>query len=451
MLRDFFVPDHFIKPPTGKRERESVFYESAELSTDWLANFIAKFQQPAIGFEKGSKVWQARAAKAWSQVAREWQQLQFPAAEVLLNSLAATTGLSRKMLAEGLRNHFCFMYENVLKSWLLQVRKNRHTKPLPLASNYPHLVFLVAAGNIPGVAIHPVVHLSLLGIPTLVKNASAEPFLLPAILESLARHDPQIAERIAAFTWSRADARLTETALAFEPQLVVFGDDETMARFEEASEQLAGFGDRFSLALVNPGAVEPGVMEGLAYDICMYEQKGCLSPQAILLITEKWEEVERFCKELAEAMVKMNEQLPIGRRTPQQQSAIQQWRGALTARRAAGEKVILLTGNGTEWTVAAAEHFDLDERVACRFARVWPLPSMKKAMAILHRYEMQLVSLMKVPTLAETEATLPQFIGVNSPFMRILDSSPGFMQKPIFGWMDNDDSWFHLTRALIEC
>lgn len=450
MPRDFFIPDNFQKPPVQTQQQDGIVYESAKLSPAWLTPFTEKFARPAIGFEKGAKAWQQRAAQAWSQVAQEWRNLQFPEAEALLTALEAKTGLSRKMLQEALRNHFGNMEENLLQSWLAQVRKDRGPGNLPLATTYPELVFLVTAGNIPGVAIHPVVQLSLLGIPTLVKNASAEPFLLPAILSSLARHDPQVASRVAALTWPRETSALTEAIMAFNPQLAIFGDDETIANFEDQGEQLAGFGDRFSLALVSPDADEPNLFDNLAYDTCMFEQMGCMSPQAILLLTDNWEKVERFSQELANAMAKMNAQLPIGSRTPAQQTAIQQWRGAYAARRAASEKILLLTSPGTEWTVVAAENVDLDERVAYRFARLWPIPSITKAMSILRRYEIQLQALATSLTLEETKIFFPQFGGVDTPFVHIVDTFPGSMQKPVFGWMDQNKAWLRLTRALIE-
>jgi len=450
MLRDFFIPERLQKPPTQTQQSDGIVYESAKLSPAWLTPFAEKFVQPAIGFEQGAKAWQQHAAKAWSQVAQEWRNLQFPEAEALLTALEAKTGLSRKMLREALRNHFGNMHENALQSWLAQARKDRGPGNLPLATTYPDLVFLVAAGNIPGVAIHPVVQLSLLGIPTLVKNASAEPFLLPAILSSLARHDPQVASRLAALTWPRHASALTEAIMAFNPQLAIFGDDETVANFEARSEQLAGFGDRFSLALVSPDADEPNIFDNLAYDTCMFEQRGCMSPQAILLLTDNWEKVERFSQELANAMATMSERLPIGWRTPAQQSSTQQWRGAYAARRAAGENILLLTSPGTEWTVVAAEHVDLDERVAYRFARIWPIPSIDKAMSILHRYEMQLQALATSLTLDETKIFFPQFWRVDTPFVHIVDTFPGAMQKPVFGWMDQNKAWLRLTRAFIE-
>jgi hypothetical protein len=450
MLRDFFIPDNFQKPPAHASQQDGVAYESANLSPAWLTPFTEKFARPAVGFEQRSEAWQQRAAKAWSQVAQEWCNLQFPEAEALLTALAAKTGLSRKMLQEALRNHFWHMRENVLLSWLAQVRKDRGPQNLPPATAYHELVFLVAAGNIPGVAIHPVVQLSLLGIPTLVKNASVEPFLLPAILSSLARHDPEVASRLAALTWPRNTLALTEAIMAFNPQLAIFGDDDTIAKFEEQSKQLAGFGDRFSLALVSPDADEPDIFDNLAYDTCMFEQMGCLSPQAVLLLTDNWEKVERFSHELANAMAKMSERLPIGLRTPAQQSAIQQWRGAYAARRAAGEKILLLPGPGTEWTVVAAEHFDFDERVAHRFARIRPIPSINKAVSILRQYEIQLQALATSLTLDETKIFLPQVWGIDSPFMHIVNTFPGGMQKPFFGWLDYHKAWFRLTRALVE-
>lgn len=450
MLHDFFISDNFQKPPAHTSQQAGVTCEFANLSAAWLKQFAEKFAQPAIGFEKGAKAWQQRAAKAWSQAAQEWRNLQFPETAALLAALEANTGLSRKMLQEVLRNHFGNMRDSVLQGWLKQVRKDRGPRNLPLATTYPELVFLVAAGNIPGVAIHPVVQLSLLGIPTLVKNASAEPFLLPAILSSLARHDSEVASRLTALTWPRHASALTAAIMACNPQLAVFGDDETVANFEERSEQLAGFGDRFSLVLASPDADEPNIFDNLAYDTCMFEQRGCMSPQAILLLTDNWEKVEHFSQELANAMAKMNEQLPIGSRTPAQQAAVQQWRGAYAARRAAGEKILLLASAGTEWTVVAAENIDLDERVAYRFARVWPIPSINKAMSILRRYEIQLQALATSLTLDETKIFFPQFWGVDTPFVHIVDAFPGSMQKPFFGWMDQNKAWLRLTRAFIE-
>jgi len=450
-MRDFFIPPNFAEPAAQLRRHvnnapSDIMVESLPLSVEWLTDFVAKFRQPAIGFKTGSKAHQRRAIKAWSQVARDWQTMKFRGAKNILATLAAATGFSPKMLQEALFNHFVVCHEGEMAEWLEAVKRERERSP-ERRVNHPALVFLVNAGNIPGVAIHPVIQLSLLGIPTIVKNASAEPFLLPAILTTLAQYDPVVASRCAALTWSRSEPALTETVLQGKPALAAFGDDDTIAHFAQQKKRFADFGDRFSLALVNPAHDKP-LPNKLAYDVCMFEQMGCLSPQAILFVTDDWRQVEAFCTQLAAAMEKISRHFPAGKRTPAQSAVIQQWRGALAVRAAAGEKIILLTGSGTDWTVAAAEQFDLNERVAYRFARVWPAPTLAPAVAIVRQHQAKLQSLALGFSYEELRQIALDFPDLVDGFPKILRPFPGFMQRPEFGWLEINDEWKRLTTGL---
>jgi hypothetical protein len=449
MLRDFFIPADFAEPMTPPRRHESYaksggIYESAQLSVGWVNEFLEKFRRPALGFGKGSKAWQERAIKAWAHVARDWQAMKFRGAKSVLAALAAATDLSPQMLQEGLYNHFCVCGEETFKDWLAAIKHERD-RNAERKTGHPALVFLVNAGNIPGVAIHPVMQLSLLGIPIMVKNVSTEPFLLPAILASLANYDPAVAARSAALTWARSASELTEAVMLQKPALAAFGDDDTMAYFARRKKHFADFGDRFSLALVSSSAAK-SLPPRLAYDVCMFEQRGCLSPQAIFLLYEDWQQVHEFCGQLAAAMEKMCRQFPIGQRAPAQQAAIQQWRGALAVR-AAGEKIVLLTSAGTEWTVAAAEHFDLNERVAYRFARVWPVQSIAQALTIFRQHKTKLQSIALGFSYQERQQLLRDFPDFGDD-KNLLHTSPGYMQRPPFGWLSIHKEWEKLTLGL---
>jgi len=450
MLRDFFIPCCFDERLTQVQQHTThaesgLVYETVQLSASELAKLIEKLRQPAYGFKTGSKAWQARAIKAWCKVAEEWKTLSFPEAKNFLASLTSITGLSEKMLQEALYNHFAVFNETILYKWLNRVKRERDQQPAQRI-DYPELAFVVTAGNIPGVAVHPIIHLSLLGIPTLVKNASTEPLLLPAILETLARHDAEVASRIIALTWSRTHADLTETVMKYHPALVAFGDDDTIAKFSRQKKRLVDFGDRFSLTLVPPASAKTRLRQ-IAYDICMFEQMGCLSPQAIVLFTADWKQVDDFCQQLASAMTKMNETLPGNKRAPAQ---IQQWRGALAARAAAGEKIIVRTSAGTEWTVAAATHFDLDERVAYRFARVWPVASIEEVVEIFQRYQNKLHVLIWGGSSEELQKFRKACERVH-PFDRVPIRFAGKAQSPNCGWLDNvNPAWRRLMRGLQE-
>ncbi len=451
MLQDFSIPPGFDAPPSQIRQHESVapsglIYEAATLTPTWLAEFAQRFRRPAIGFKPGSKVWQARAIKAWCQVADDWQTRKFRGAKAFFAALSAATGLSQKMLQEAVSKHFYFFDEAIIKEWLKIVRRAREAQP-ERRRHHPALTFLVAAGNLPGVAILPVVHLSLLGIPTLVKSASAEPFLLPAILTTLVNYDPEVAARIAVFNWPRSASALTQAVMQHHPALAAFGDDDTMRQFAQHQKTFADFGDRFSLAIIEPdGKKSPA--RAVAYDVCMFEQMGCLSPQAVFLLTDDWKRVEVFCQHLSAALKKMNEKFPVNKRTPAQHAAVQQWRGALAARAAAGEKIILLTSAGTDWTVAAAEHFDLDERLAFRFARVWPVASFAEAIPILYQYRSRLQALALGSSLQERQKFLHDFPDLEKAFSHTLKTIAGYMQVPAFDWLDLHPEWRRLTRGL---
>lgn len=451
MLRDFFIPSEFDEPPTLLHQHASygqsgLIYESAQLTLSWLTTVLTKLRQPACGFKVGSKAWQARAITAWCKVAEEWKTLRFPGAKKFFVDLAATTGLSEKMLREALHNHFGVFDAALLKKWLNRTKRRRDKRATDKV-NYPELVFLISAGNIPGVAIHPLIHLSLLGIPTLVKNASTEPLLLPAILETLARHDAEVAARLVALTWPRAQADLTQTVMTRHPALVAFGDDDTIENFSQQKKHFVDFGDRFSLTLAHAAGAQAHVRK-IAYDFCMFEQMGCLSPQAIFLFTDDWKKVDAFCRRLAQAMERMEGALPVRKRTPAQQAMVQQWRGALIARGAAGEKVILLTGKGTDWTVAAATHFDLDERVAYRFVRVWPVASIQAFGEIFQRYQNRAHILIWGSSLNELQKfwNAPE---LDQKFDRVPFTSAGQAQIPNCGWLEDvNPAWQRLMYGL---
>jgi len=451
MLRDFFIPSVFDRPPTRLQRhagygQSGLAYETAQLAPSWLAPALAKLRQPACGFRSGSKAWQARAITAWCKVAAEWKTLRFPGAKKFLVALSATTGLSEKMLREALHNHFGVFDETRLQKWVSRT-KHRRDKHAADKVNYPELVFLIAAGNLPGVAVHPAIHLSLLGIPAVVKNASTEPLLLPAVLETLARHDLEVAARLMALTWPRAQADLTQTIMAHHPALAAFGDDDTIESFSRQKKRLVDFGDRFSLTLALPGVAQSQIRK-IAYDLCMFEQMGCLSPQAIFLFTDDWKEADAFCRRLAPALQRMNVTLPLRRRAPAQHAMIQQWRGALMARAAAGEKVILLTGKGTDWTIAAATYFDLDERVAYRFARVWPVASIRAFAEIFQRCQNHAHVLIWGGSLNELQEfwNAPE---LDQKFDRVRFAQTGKAQIPNCGWLEDvNPAWRRLMCGL---
>jgi hypothetical protein len=195
-------------------------------------------------------------------------------------------------------------------------------------------------------------------------------------------------------------------------------------------------------------------MQQIAYDVAMFDQKGCMSPQFIFLITDNWQTTDYFCKRLAQALAEIERRLPSGHWRDTDVAALQQWRGAMEARQAENAQLVYLRSAKLAWTVAGADTFDLHERVALRFARVWRIDSTAAVFRMLLPVSgsLQTVSLL----LEEEEMQQAQelFAGAEDEskvrFPESLLATPGRMQKPMFNWMDLNPRWFDLTRAIAK-
>ncbi len=411
-----------------------------------ISRLALALRQPAIGFGKDSKPWRQRAVKAWHAVAREWEKWKFPEAEEVLAQLEAITRMSRPVLRESLANHFRVIEEEALRDWLEEVHETRADDET--RTKYPQLAFIISAGNIPGVALQPLVQFSLLGIPTLIKSASSEPLLMPALLAALARHDAEVAARLAALSWPRENAAATQAVLAASPQVVAFGDDDTIAKLQaESGESLMPFGDRFSAAIVHAANVKLPTLRKLVYDYAMFDGKGCLSPQAILVLADHWEQVESLAVHLAGVLAEENKRWPAGNWSMAEHALIQQWRGEWQARAAAGEQVALYQAEDTAWTVVAADEFDLNERVAFRCVRLWWMKSFDEVMLVLKNYTTKLQAL-AVEIADDQHAQLALDLDEQEDVLGRLICEPGTLQRPFFSWMATNKQWFELTYGV---
>jgi hypothetical protein len=411
-----------------------------------VSRLAQALRRPAIGFGKDSKKWRQRAVKAWHAVAREWERWKFPEAEDVLAQLAANTRTSLPVLRESVANHFRVIEEEPMRDWLEEVHETRAEDET--RTKYPPLAFIIAPGNIPGAALQPVVQFSLLGIPTLIKSAGSEPHLMPALLESLARRDEEVAARLAALSWPRENVAATQAVLEAAPQVVAFGDDDTMAKLRtQSGESLMPFGDRFSAAIVHAAKVKLPTLRKLVYDYAMFDGKGCLSPQAIFALADEWEQVEKLAVHLAGVLSEENKKWPPGNWSLAEKALIQQWRGAWQARAAAGEHAALYQAEDAAWTVVAADEFDLNERVAFRCVRLWWMKSFEEVMLVLKNYTTKLQAL-AVEVTEHEHARLALDLDEEEDVLGRLICEPGTLQRPFFSWMASNKQWFELTYGV---
>jgi len=141
---------------------------------------------------------------------------------------------------------------------------------------------VVLASNLPGLAVQPLLPALALRRPVLLKSPSAEPLFAASFLAALAEREPRLAGAVAAVSWPGGDPRLEEPVLAGVGRVIAYGDAPAVADLElRAPGKVVSYGPRTSRAVIG-GAVNPErVAAGLARDIALFDQRGCLSVGAV--------------------------------------------------------------------------------------------------------------------------------------------------------------------------
>lgn len=171
-------------------------------------------------------------------------------------------------------------------------------------------VLAVLASNLPALAVQPLLPALILRRPVLLKSPSAEPLFAPAFLAALARREPRLAGAVAAATWPGGDAGLEAPVLAAAETVLAYGEREALEDLERrAPGRVIGYGPKTSLAAIGRDADAREAAEGLARDVALFDQRGCLSVAAVYTAGD----ARLLAERLADALADFARRWPSGR------------------------------------------------------------------------------------------------------------------------------------------
>jgi hypothetical protein len=240
-------------------------------------------------------------------------------------------------------------------------------------------VLVILASNLPGLAVQPLLPALALRRPVLLKSPSAEPLFAPTFLDALARREPRLAGAVAAVAWPGGDARLEAPVLAGAETVVAYGDAPALADLERrAPGKVIGYGPRTSLAVIGEDADPALAAAGLARDIALFDQRGCLSVAAVYTAGD----AEALAEHLEAALRRQARLWPPGAADPASLAAVQQARLEAEMR---GLRVCALPV--TEGTVLLDPDPAFRPSPGLRTVRVHPLRDLSRLPALLSGWE----------------------------------------------------------------
>src|SRR5512140_3379028 len=312
---------------------------------------------------------------------RVWQDRRIPERVRVERELSATTGYSRPVVTAGLDRLFGVISEEALATWWRRSRPDSAAPGRGIAA-------VVAAGNIPGIAIFPMIASLMAGRPVLVKTSSREPLLAGAFAATLARVDPELASSCAVVAWKGGDEALEDVLLGRAERILAFGRETAIASLSRRFPgRVAAYGPGLSIIVVGSEAsLQERTTSAAALDIAIWDQQGCLSPHAVY-VEGDYDQACRFGEMLAVALSEIEGDLPHGAIGVEEAALIRAARSDAEARRAAGKGTRLWTPeNGPGWTVIAEP--DSAFRPSClhRTIRVHALEDLSRLPSIFAQY-----------------------------------------------------------------
>lgn len=218
------------------------------------------------------------------------------------------------------------------------------------------LITQVLAGNIPGAGLDGIIFALLVKSATLVKTASSATLLPTLFARCLNEVDPDLGACLAVVTWPGGHTALEEVAFSRAEVVVASGTEASLAAMRmRVRGRFIGYGHKVSFNVISKEALTTDVADlarRAAYDVALFDQQGCLSPQLVYVETGGASTPQAFAALLAHELRYWQQVLPRGRIAPEASSAIRRVRDDAEWQSLAGKEIVLHASNsGTEWTV----------------------------------------------------------------------------------------------------
>lgn len=250
----------------------------------------------------------------------------------------------------------------------------------PAAREQP--AWIILASNLPALAVQPLLPALARGRSVILKSPSVEPSFTPRFVRALCAREPRLEEAIVALTWRGGDREIEAPLLASCAPIVAYGEAATLVDLEaRAAGRIVGHGPKTSLAMVSHDADPATVAQGLARDIALFDQRGCLSVAAVYTAGDG----SLLASELAAALHEQAGHLPPGPPTVPEAVAVQQLRGETQMRGLESHFLDLASG-----TVLVDPEPSFHPSPGLRTVRIHPLPRLSSLPDLLTPWQGQL-------------------------------------------------------------
>jgi hypothetical protein len=316
----------------------------------------------------------ARVLELWASPDSSWRRR-------LEQELPGATGFTPENVREGLARGLALFRG---EAWLSLLRAELgdpdrlDTAQASMLSGFD-CTAVVLAGSIPQPTLLALLAPLALRSPVLAKPASRDPVTAGLVAASIAEVDPELGRCIAIARFGSDEGACLDALLEADC-VAATGSDASIAALAarvRPPRRLIASGHRLSLAALGPEALRGEALgaaaEGVAIDVALWDQQGCLSPLAVYAVGEGHEAPDRLAEALAHALASLGRRLPRGAQGPAAAAAFRHECDGAELRAAAEAGVRLLGGPAQGYAVVREADATPRPAPLNRFLRVIPV------------------------------------------------------------------------------
>jgi hypothetical protein len=266
---------------------------------------------------------------ALDRVVEAWLAVDSPLMAAAVRELPATTGFSPEMIRFGLPRLLEPLRGDDIRALLARELPRGRAGDRGSA---PRLIASILPGNIPGLAAAALLLPLAVRAASLVKPGAGDRWFPDAFAASIAAEDVQLGRCVAAVYWPGGSRDVEDVVFAEADVVEAAGSDEAIAAIApRVRGRFVGHGSRISFALVGrevaaDEAALGAAARGIAEDVSIWDQQGCLSPQVVFVEAESPLDLDRAATGLARALDEWTAVLPPRRLSPDETAAVLHFR-----------------------------------------------------------------------------------------------------------------------------
>lgn len=225
--------------------------------------------------------------------AHAWTQPHYTPRIRLLPLLSRDLRLPRGLLERGLDAIFGVVTEEALHRLVRGEVEHPEAldRPVDLGGGRrgrllgPRIVFHSLAGNVPGLAVPPIVASLLARSVCVIRDSQRQPWLTAAFVATLGDFSKDLAQMVVPASWRAGDMGMEKLIFDLAHRVELSGSDSTMRSIvsRHPRRPIVTRGSRVSVGVVPRESDTDQWQEGFAADIVQYEGLGCLTPHVIFV------------------------------------------------------------------------------------------------------------------------------------------------------------------------